>query len=115
MTRNDLLISIINDLGANYKRTDETVLGEILDEIINDALLVSNRYSKAIQSDASMSAQITILQSEIRNCVKAVYLRRGAEEISSENNGVLSLNMTFEDAIDRMTSHIIKTGKRLLR
>lgn len=115
MTKDQLLESIIHDLGANFKTGDNIILSELLDEIINDALLVSNRYSKAQQSSADMSAQITVLQSEIRNCVKAIYLRRGAEEISSENNGVLSLNMTFEDAIDRMTSHIIKTGKRLLR
>ena len=115
MTKNELLASIIADLGANFKTGDETVLTSILDEVIDDALLVSNRYSKANQSEENMQMQIRILQSDIRKCTKAVYLRRGAEEISSENNGALSLNMTFENAIEVMAKDIIRTGKRLLR
>ena len=115
MSRDELLQSIIKDLGANYSTDDESILSEILDEVIDDALFASNRYSKAQRSPQEKEKHITVLQSDIRNCTKSIYLRRGAEEISSENNGVLSLNMTFENAIDNMTAHIIKTGKRLLR
>ena len=107
MTRDDLLISIVTDLGANYREDDIQQIGELLDEVINDALSVSNR---KFQSD--LEAQLSILASNIRRCVKSIYLQRGAEDTSSQS--LAGVSSSYDDAMARMRADIILTGKRIM-
>lgn len=111
MTKQELLSSIITDLGANYQSTDSTLLGALLDEVISDALIVSNRmqYSKTTEG---MSAQLDVLSSNIRKAVKSIYLLRGGEDAKSSSTSGIST--TFENAIETMNYDIIRSNKRVL-
>ena len=108
MTKQELLSSIEADLGANYQSSDSELLGAILDEVIQDALLASGRNFLPDQE-----AQLGILSSNIRKAVKSIYLLRGAEDVKSQS--VSGLSSTFENAVEQMTYDIIRTGKRVLR
>ncbi len=113
MTKNELKNSIIADLGANYQESDSELLGALLDEVINDALIISNRqYTLDIESEETLEKQITILASEIRLCVKSIYLQRGSEDVSSISQ--LGISSVFEDAKRKMREDIIKGNKRVL-
>ena len=109
MTKAELLASIETDLGANYQSSDSTLLSDLLDEVINDALLISNRNYLA-QTD--LEGQISILASHIRKCVKSIYLARGSEEVASQSQQGLA--STYENAIHTMTYDIIRSNKRIL-
>jgi len=108
MTKADLLSSIIADLGANYQQTDNELLGALLDEAVNDALIVSNR----LQYKNNLEAQLDVLGSNIRKCVKSMYLIRGAEDVKSQS--VSGLSSTYENAIETMNYDIIRSNKRVL-
>ena len=108
MTKQELQSSIEADLGANYQSSDSELLGAILDEVIQDALLASGRNFLPDQE-----AQLGILSSNIRKAVKSIYLLRGAEDVKSQS--VSGLSSTFENAVEQMTYDIIRTGKRVLR
>lgn len=110
MTRENLLNSIVADLGANYREDDSNVLGALLDEVINDALFISNRLTL---SETDLDSQLSILSSNIRQCVKSIYLQRGAEDVNSQSEAGLS--SSYENSIERMKSDIIRSGKRLVR
>lgn len=110
MTKADLLSSIIADLGANY-RDDSDLLGALLDEAVNDALIVSNRLQYS-HTDEGLEAQLDILGSNIRKCVKSMYLIRGAEDVKSQS--VSGLSSTYENAIETMNYDIIRSNKRVL-
>ena len=107
MTKSQLLASIIQDLGANFNSDDETLLTELLDEVINNALRFSNRRFKTNVED-----QIEILAPEIRRCCKSIYLQRGSEDVSSQNTS--GLNSKYTNAWERMRQDIYKSGKRIL-
>lgn len=114
MTKQELLTSIKNDLGVNYyDDSTSTIIGEILDEVINDALFVSNRRFKVDPDDeTSLEPQLDILGSNIRRAVKSIYLQRGSEDVSSTNQSGISSN--FDDVMQKMRDDIIKGGKRIL-
>lgn len=109
MTKANLLSSIITDLGANYQESDSNLLGALLDEAVNDALIASNRWQF---KDTALEAQLDILSSNIRKCVKSMYLLRGAEDVKSQS--VSGLSSTYENAIETMTNDIIRSNKRVL-
>jgi hypothetical protein len=92
---------IIADLGANYK-DDKNVLKEILEEVNSIASDISNR-----QKDDEK------LFPYIKKAVKALYLSRGAEGLTSRNEG--SISTSFEDVIDKLRNDIIKSGLRRIR
>lgn len=107
MTKAELLASIIADLGANYNSNDESILTEILDETIANALRFSNRQFKT-----DVEAQYDILASDIRRCTKSLYLQRGAEDVMNQvQNGV---NARYVNAAERMRLDIFRGGKRIL-
>lgn len=92
---------IIADLGPNYK-DDEEVLKEILEEVSSIASNISNRSKKD-----------TKLFPYIKKATKAIYLSRGAEGLTSRNEG--SISTSFEDIIDKLRNDIVKSGLRRIR
>lgn len=98
---------IIADLGALYTVSDATVLSNILDDVITDALYVSNRRYKSDNDN-----QLTILKSNIKKAVKTIYLQRGTEDVSQETQS--GLNKTYDVAIETMKRDIIRENKRIL-
>ncbi len=93
---------IIADLGANYREKDYEVLHEILEEISSIASDISNR-----------KIEDNKLFPYIKKAVKAVYLCRGGEGLSTRNDG--SISNSFEDIIDKLRNDIIKSGLRRIR
>lgn len=106
MTKETLLKSIKADLSDNYREDDE-VFDELFEEVLMDALYISNRKSLY---ENNPEEQITLLASNIRKCVKTIYLQRGAEDVTS--NSLSGISNTYDDAIERMKADIIKQGKR---
>lgn len=96
----DNLKKIETDLGANY-RNDEDVLKEILEEVTS------------IASDISNKQREEKLFPYIKRAVKAEYLARGAEGLTSRNEG--SVSSSFEDIIDKLRNNIIKSGLRRIK
>lgn len=102
-----LMTSIIADLGSNYRTEDADVLTDIYNEVVDNALRFSNRQFKT-----DRDAQIEILASDIRRCVKTIYLQRGAEDVSSQTQSGLA--STYDDAMEKMRNDIYKGNKRIL-
>lgn len=92
---------IIADLGANYK-DDKNVLEEILEEVNSIASDISNR-----QKDDEK------LFPYIKKAVKAIYLSRGAEGLTSRNEG--SISTSYEDIIEKLRNDMIKSGLRRIK
>lgn len=111
MTKQDLFNSIVADLGANYRNEDSRLLGALLDDVVNDALLVSNRRWLATD-DEKLEAQLSVLSSNIKKAVKSIYLLRGTEDVKSQS--LSGISSTYENATETMTYDIIRTGKRIL-
>ena len=92
---------IIADLGANYKN-DKDVLEDILEQISSIASDISNRPKEDEK-----------LFPYIKKTVKAEYLARGAEGLTSRNEG--SMSSSFEDIVDKLRNNIIKSGLRRIK
>ena len=92
---------IIADLGPNYKN-DKDVLEDILEQVSSIASDISNR-----QKDDEK------LFPYIKKAVKSEYLARGAEGLTSKNEG--SMSSSFEDIIDKLRNNIIKSGLRRIK
>lgn len=92
---------IIADLGANYK-DDKKVLEEILEEVSSIASDISNRQ----KNDEKLFPYV-------KKATKAIYLSRGAEGLTSRNEG--SISTSFEDIIDKLRNDIIKSGLRRIK
>lgn len=92
---------IIDDLGANYREEDKQVLEEILEEV------------NSIAFDISKNKNKEQLFPYIKRAVKAEYIARGAEGLSSLNESGVSSQ--FEDIIDKMRNNIIKSGLRRIK
>lgn len=92
---------IVADLGANYKE-DEEVLTDILEEVSSIASDISNRP----KNDEKLFPYV-------KKATKAIYLSRGAEGLTSRNEG--SISTSFEDIIDKLRNDIIKSGLRRIK
>lgn len=92
-----MLEEIKRDLGAYYSEEDEEILATILDDVTTNALSFSNN-------------SVENLRSEIKECVKISYLRRGTEHNQSLNASGEST--TYIDAMQQMRDNIVKNGKR---
>lgn len=99
MTEN--IDKIIADLGPNYKN-DKNVLEDILEQVSSIASDISNR-----QKDDEK------LFPYIKRAVKAEYIARGAEGLTSRNEG--SVSSSFEDIIDKLRNNIIKAHLRRIK
>ena len=111
MTKENLLASIVSDLGPNYNPDDTQIVNDILTDIINDALIVSNRTYKAT-SQEGLEAQLDILSSSIKRAVKSIYLQRGAEDVTKQDSN--GMTMFYDEALSTLRRDIIRGGKRLL-
>lgn len=97
----DNIEKIKSDLGANY-RNDDDVLKDILEEVSSIASDISNRKT----DDKKLFPYI-------KKAVKAEYLARGAEGLTSRNEG--SVSSSFEDIVDKLRKNIIKSGLRRIK
>ncbi len=103
--KNNILNEIISDLGDNFVSTDNAVLTSIMNDVITSALYVSNR---RVESESNLN----LLKDNIKKATKTIYLRRGTEDVTSNSSS--GLNNTYDNAIQTMTSDIIKQNKRVL-
>jgi len=94
---------IKNDLSDNYQIADGKVLTEILDDVIELALHLSNRKPNA--------NNLKLLKIEIKRTTKTIYLQRGKEDVTSISESGRSSN--FDNAIETLSKNIIKNRKRL--
>lgn len=92
-----MLEEIIEDLGDNYNDADEDVLESIIERVTTVAQTLSNNESEE-------------LNPYIKTCVKAEYLSRGGEGLSSLSES--GKNSSFIDNIEKMRNDIIKAGLR---
>lgn len=95
------LEKIIDDLGENFRK-DREVLKDILEEVSSIASDISNR-----KSDDKK------LYPYIKKAVKAIYLCRGAEGVTSRGEG--SISSSYEDIIEKLRNDIIKNGVRRMK
>lgn len=102
MAETSRIDKIIGDLGVNYKKDDEEVLKEILEEVSSIASDISNRQ----KNDEKLFPYI-------KKAVKAIYRSRGAEGLTSRVEG--SISSSFEDIIEKLRNDIIKSGLRRIR
>ena len=93
---------IIKDLSANYKDDDRYVLENILEEVSSIASDISNRTT----DDEKLFPYI-------KKAVKAEYLARGAEGLTSRGEG--SISSSYEDIMDKLRNNIIKSGLRRIK
>lgn len=98
-----MLEEIKKDLADNFQVGDEEVLRQIIDETTTDALSISNR--------EKTSKNIQLLESDIKKCVKAKYLQRGAE--GSNSLGDSGKNTSFNNPSEIMRQDIVRAGKRV--
>ena len=101
----DVFNEIVADLADNYVSTDESVLKNILSDVIEDALSVSNR----VYSENNLQ----ILKSNIKKATKSIYLLRGVEDVKS--NSQSGLSNTYDNVMETMMWDIIRQNKRVLR
>lgn len=111
-TKESIYEQVVRDLGVNYNVEDGNVLQDIIDDVINDALIMSNRDIK-ITDDESKETQLDILASNIKKAVKTIYLQRGVEDVKS--NSQSGLSNTYDDVMDTMLKDIVRQNKRVLR
>lgn len=101
-----ILNEIIKDLADNYRKDGE-VLNDLLDDVIVDALSMSNRKYKS-----DIDNQLLILKSNIKKAVKTIYLQRGAEDVSSKSESGQS--STYDSAMETMQKDILRQNKRIM-
>jgi hypothetical protein len=93
---------IIAELGANYNEADRNILEGIVERVTSVALSFSNR--------ENTETNIWLLEPEIIECSKAVYLLRGTEDTAKkEQQGIIA---TYEDPYKKMTERLIHGHKR---
>ena len=93
---------IIADLASNYKDDKEVFLNEILEEVSSIASDISNRQ----KNDEKLFPYI-------KKAVKAIYLSRGAEGLTSRGEG--SISSSYEDIMEKLRNDIIKSGLRRVK
>lgn len=98
-----MLEDIKRDLADNFRNGDEAILQDIIDTTTNDALSISNR--------KNTKENISLLESEIRLCVKEKYLQRGSEGSKSLSDSGKS--MSFTDPNETLRKNIVNSGKRV--
>lgn len=98
-----MLEEIKTDLADNFRSGDDEILQEYIDRVTADALSISNR--KNTQSN------IDLLSTEIKQCVKGLYLQRGGEGSTGMTSG--GTTSSFKDCLEDLRINIVKAGKRV--
>lgn len=107
MDKDAVLKSIIADLSVNYnplkndEKQEKAILSEILDEVERIALSISHQKNSKN------------LISFIKTATKSLYIRRGKEGETSNNEG--SQNASYEDIMDKLEKDIIYSGNRRVK
>lgn len=99
MNPNKILADIEAELGANFNSSDEAVLNSIYNDIVTIAIQTSNT-----------SINDSSLIPHIKKAVKSEYLSRGAEGLSSRNEG--SISSSYKDITETLRADIIRSGLR---
>lgn len=99
-----MLEEIKRDLADNYAN-DDSVLKDIIEDMTENALSISNRVKN--------QKNIDLLKSNIKKAVKTVYLQRGKEDVKSDS--MAGISSAYDQAIETMTKDIIRQNKRLLK
>lgn len=110
--KDTLYEQIVRDLGVNFNSEDGNVLHDLIDDVVEDALIMSNRDARAT-TETAKEAQVTVLASNIKKAVKTLYLQRGIEDVKS--NSQSGLSNTYDDAMESMLRDIVRQNKRVLR
>jgi hypothetical protein len=97
----NLLQEIILNLGCNFKNGDEDILNSILESVIAQAKIITNRTEVE-----------TTCHFEILDATKALYLLRGTEDTTKLNTP--DRNMDFTDVMSKLRDSLVKNGKRLV-
>lgn len=97
-----MLDEIRKDLADNYNPEDDDLLQSIIDEVTMSALSISNR-DETVENKK-------LLYSEIKHCVKSLYLQRGTEGSNSYSDGGKSTS--FNDPFEELRRNIVNSGKR---
>lgn len=97
-----MLEDVKRDLGATFNTEEYDVLKRLIDEVTRDALSISNR--------EDTEENRNLLYSEIKQCVKELYLQRGSEGSSSFSDSGKST--TFTKPFDNLRANIVNSGKR---
>lgn len=100
-----MLQEIKSDLAENYHDSDDTVLQNMINDVTANALFIANREDTQTNRN--------ILKYEIKQCVKSLYLQRGAEDVKGLSESGIS--STYKDAMEELRHTIIRNNKRLLK
>lgn len=98
-----MLEEIKQDLADNFRQGDDEILQEYIDRVTTDALSISNR--------ENTEENINLLSSEIKQCVKGMYLQRGGEGSNSLSSA--GTNSSFRNCLEDLRINIVKAGKRV--
>lgn len=104
MSRKELVDLAIEKLGPRYKQSDEKVIKNIGDTVIDEALNVSHRPED--------EATLKDLKAIIIESIVIAYQNRGAESLKSQSE--LGQSNSFVDWMEYLETNIIKKGKRFL-
>lgn len=102
--RTRIIGEIKSSLGDNFKTGDDTILSNILEDMIIDALMISNR--------KDTEDNLKKLSPEIKRAVMTIYLQRGTEDVQSQSVGGQS--NSYMDAITTLQKDIVKANKRVV-
>lgn len=97
-----MLEDIKRELGENFNPEEYDILNNLIQQITRDALSIANREDTEVNRG--------LLSSEIKQCVKALYLQRGSEGSSSFSDSGKSTS--FTNPLEELRNNIVKSGKR---
>lgn len=104
MSRKELVDLAISKLGPQYKQSDEKVIREIGETVIDEALSTSHR----LENEATLKD----LKAIIVETIVIAYQNRGAESLKSQSE--LGQSNSFVDWMEYLETNIVKKGKRFL-
>lgn len=104
MSRKELVELAKSQLGPLFKTSDEQVISNIGDTVIDEAIIMSNR--------SETEETLKDLKATIVQCIVIAYENRGTEGVKSQ--GELGQSNSYIDWMEYLENNIIKKGKRFL-
>lgn len=95
----NMLIDLIEELGANYSDSDRNVIRTL----IQDAITIATETTNLTEND-------TRLYPYIKKAVKSAYLSRGAEGLQSRSEG--SISASYLDITEALRQDLVRGGLR---